>query len=205
MTHALDVNGTTAQLGRSHPIDTPTSARSTTATTTSKLGTFAITFGIAFAILYTVFERLNWPLFTYHPAVGKLDFWMQRARSGEGPPMYWYGWLALSFPCALVVGWIATTISPRWLYRATMFCCVLAVLWPASFALAVFIADQVSFDAEFLKSIWLSAIPALVAAAALTWLVSTEWAQRVWTGWLLIMPIGGLVVLGYSLKQYFLR
>jgi hypothetical protein len=24
-------------------------------------------------------------------------------------------------------------------------------------------------------------------------------------GWLLIMPLGGLVVLGYSLKQYFLR
>ena len=49
--------------------------------------------GISFAILYTLFEQMNWPLFTYHPAVGKLDFWMQRARSGEGPGMYWYGWL----------------------------------------------------------------------------------------------------------------
>jgi hypothetical protein len=205
MTHALDVHGATAQLDRSHASDAPTPARSATAARMSKFGTFAITFGIAFAILYTVFERLNWPLFTYHPAVGKLDFWMQRARSGEGPPMYWYGWLALAFPCALVVGWIATLLPSRLLYRATMFCCLLAALWPASFALSVYIADQVSFDAEFLKSIWLSAVPAVVVAAAVSWLVSTEWAQRVWLGLLLIVPIGGLVVLGYSLKTYFLR
>jgi len=205
MTHALDVHGAAARLDRSHAIETPPPARSVTATRTSKFGTFAIAFGIAFAILYTVFERLNWPLFTYHPAVGKLDFWMQRARSGEGPPMYWYGWLALAFPCALLVGWVATLLPSRWLYRATLFCCLLAALWPASFALAVYIADQVSFDAEFLKSIWLSAIPALIAAAAVSWLVSTDWAQRIWMGWLLIVPIGGLVVLGYSLKSYFLR
>jgi hypothetical protein len=29
--------------------------------------------------------------------------------------------------------------------------------------------------------------------------------QRTWTSWLLIVPIGGLVVLGYSLQQYFVR
>src|SRR6478672_1790454 len=119
MTHTLDVNDATSRFGRSHAVDAATPARSATATTTSKLGTFAITFGIAFAILYTVFERLNWPLFTYHPAVGKLDFWMQRARSGEGPPMYWYGWLALSFPCAALIGWVSTLVSSKWLYRAT--------------------------------------------------------------------------------------
>ena len=51
-----------------------------------QVGTFAITFGITFAILYTTFERLNWPLFTYHPAVGKLDFWMQPARTGKARP-----------------------------------------------------------------------------------------------------------------------
>jgi hypothetical protein len=205
MTHALDGHDATAQLDRSHTADATALVRSATATRTSKLGTFAFTFGIAFMILYTVFERLNWPLFTYHPAVGKLDFWMQRARSGEGPPMYWYGWLVLAFPCALVLGWIATLLPSRWLYRTTMFCCLLAALWPASFALAVFIADQVSFDAEFLKSIWLTAIPALIGAAAVTWFVSAEWAQRVWLGWLLIVPVGALAVLGNSLKQYFLR
>ena len=205
MTQTLDVRDVrerTSALDRSHPAAAPTT---TTSTKTSKFGAFAITFGIAFAILYAVLEQLNWPLFTYHPAVGKLDFWMQRARSGEGPPMYWYGWLALSFAGAAVLGSIATMISAQWLHRATIFCCVLAALWPALFALAVYIADQASFDAEFLKSVWLAAIPALAGAAAAAYLVSAPWAQRLWTGWLFIVPIGALVVLGYSLKQYFLR
>jgi hypothetical protein len=205
MTHTLDMNQRASRLDRSQPVDAATAARSTTVAGTSKFATFAITFGIAFAILYTVFERWNWPLFTYHPAVGKLDFWMQRARSGEGPPMYWYGWLALAFPAALLVGWIATLISARWLQRATVFCCVLAILWPIAFALGEVIADRASFDADFLKSPWVAAIPALMGAAAAGYLVPLQWAQRMWTSWLLIMPIGGLVILGYSLKQYFLR
>jgi len=202
MTQALDAGGHVSPLGRAPATDAATSA---TRTKASSFGTFAITFGIAFAILYTVCEQLNWPFFTYHPAVGKWDFGMQPARRGEGPPMYWYGWLAISFAGAFVLGWIATMVSSRSLLRATIFCCVLAALWPAVLALAIFIADRASFDAEFLKSVWLAAIPALVGAAAASYLTPSEWAQRVWTGWLLIMPIGGLVILGYSLKQYFLR
>src|SRR5215472_1122145 len=145
MTQTLDVHQRVSELDRASTAAAPTAA---TPAAISRAGVFAITFGISFMLLYTVFERLNWPLFTYHPAVGKLDFWMQRARSGEGPPMYWYGWLALAFPCAMLVGWVATLLPSRWLYRATLFCCLLAVLWPASFALAVLVADQVSFDAE---------------------------------------------------------
>ena len=202
MTQTLDVNEGIAGLGRSHAIGAPTSAT----TTTSKFGTFAITFGIAFAILYTVFERLNWPLFTYHPAVNKLDFWMQRARSGEGPPMYWYGWLALAFPCAAVVGGIATLVSARLLQRATVFCCVLATLWSTGFWTAVYMDDRTSFDPDLVTSLmWMSAIPALVGAAAAGYFVPIAWAQRAWTRLLLIMPIGGLLILSYSLKQYFLR
>jgi hypothetical protein len=189
-------------LDHARAIRTPASA---SATTETRFGTFAITFGIAFAILYTILERQNWPLFTYHPAVGKVDFWMHAARSGEGPPMYWYGWVVLSLAGAGVVGWIATMVSSRWLQRATVFCCVLAALWPIAFALANIIADRASFDAEFLRSVWIAAIPALVGAVAATYLVPVERAQRAWTGWLLIMPIGGLVILGYSLNQYFLR
>jgi hypothetical protein len=201
MTQALDVlDERLSQLDNSRPASAPAS----TAHAGSKVGTFAITFGIAFALLYTVFERLNWPLFTYHPVSGRLEFWKQM--SGVGPPMFWYGWMALAAVSALVVGWIGTMMSREWLNRATIFCCALAALWPASLSgLRIFIVEYATFDADFLNSVWIAAIPALVATAAISYLIPSRLADRVWTSWLLIMPIGGLVVLGYSLQQYFVR
>jgi len=175
-------------------------------TSATRTRTFAFTFGIAFTLLYTVYERLNWPLFTYQPAVSRLYFWLHRPLSGEGPPMYWYGWIVLAAAIALMVAWIATMISGQWLRRATVFCCILAALWPASLAaLRIFITDWATFDADFLNSVWVAAIPAWVGAAAITYYIPSRLAERVWTSWLLIVPIGGLVVLGYSLLQYFVR
>jgi hypothetical protein len=199
MTQTLDIHQDVSRLGRAQTTDASSSAA------ISKSGIFAITFGITFAVLYTVLEQLNWPLFTYHPAVGKLDFWMQRPRSGEGPPMYWYGWLALSGIGAVAVSSVATLLPRPWLYRATVFCCVLAALWPALLVAAAFIADRVSFDAEFLKSIWLAGALALAGAAAISLYSSAQWVQRLWVKWLWLVPVGGLAVLGYSLKSFFLR
>jgi hypothetical protein len=202
MTQTLDVHQGVSQLDRPSTTAAPTTAKPGEI---SRAGIFAITFGISFMLLYTVFERLNWPFFTYHPAVGKLDFWMQRPRSGEGPPMYWYGWLVLSGISAVVVSYLATLLPRPWLYRATVFCCVLAGLWPALLAAGAFIADQVSFDAEFLKSIWLSGGLALAGAAAISFYGSAQWLELLWVKWLWLVPVGGLAVLGYSLKTYFLR
>jgi hypothetical protein len=180
------------------------SAAATPAKADTKTGIFAITYGIAFALLYTAFERLNWPLFTYHPVSGIVDFGRQPA--GIGPPMFWYGWLVLSAAAALVVALAATVVPERLLQRATVFCCALAALWPAALTgLRIFIVDWATFDADFLNSVWIAAIPAFVGAAVITWLVSARVAERVWTSWLLIVPTGGLVVLGYSLQQYFVR
>src|SRR5262245_1743524 len=200
MTQTLDIHQDAS--GLAHAQAAPSS---TAPAAISKSGVFAITFGIAFMVLYTVFEQLNWPLFTYHPAVGKLDFWMQRPRSGEGPPMYWFGWLALSGIGAVVVSSVATLLPRAWLYRLTVFCCVLAALWPALLAAAAFIADRVSFDAEFLKPIWLTGALALAGAAGLSLYGSAQWVQRLWVKWLWLVPVGGLAVLGYSLKSFFLR
>jgi hypothetical protein len=201
MTQTLDAGAGFAQLD-SHPRGAPAA----TTQRGAKFGTFAITFGIAFSLLYTIFERLNWPLFTYQPAVGKLYFWLHRPLSGEGPPMYWYGWIALAVASALAVGWLGTIISGQWLRRATVFCCALSALWPATLAaLRIFIVNWATFDADFLNSVWVAAVPAFPAAVAITYLVSSRLAERVWTSWLLIVPLGGLVVLGYSLQQYFVR
>jgi hypothetical protein len=202
MTQTLDGDERTSQLESSHAMD----ARTLTAHTRAKLRTFAFTFGIAFTLLYTVLERLNWPLFTYQPGVGRLYFWLHRPLSGEGPPMYWYGWIVNAAIAALVVGWIATTISGQWLRRATVFCCALAALWPSALAaLRIYITDWATFDADFLNSVWVAAAPAFVAAAAITYYVPSRLAERVWTSWLLVVPIAGLIVLGNSLLIYFAR
>lgn len=202
MTQTLDIGERFTQLDSSQAARAATSATQTKA----KLETFAIAFGIAFTLLYTIYERLNWPLFTYQPAVGRLYFWLHRPLSGEGPPMYWYGWIVLAAVSALVVACIATIVPGQVLRRATVFCCVLSALWPATLAaLRIFITDYATFDADFLNSPWLAAIPALVGAVAITYFVPARLAERMWTSWLLIVPIGGLVVLGYSLQQYFVR
>jgi hypothetical protein len=202
MTQALEVHERISELGGARAA----SQSATAEVTASKAGRFVFVFGISFAILYTLFEQMNWPLFTYHPAVGKLDFWMQRARSGEGPGMYWYGWLALAFPCAALIGWLSTLVSSKWLYRATVFCCVLAILWSVIFAILVLTDGRTSFDTDLVKSMgWWSAIPGLVGALVISYFVPLQLAQRVFTSWLLIMPIGGLLILGYSLKSFFLR
>jgi hypothetical protein len=201
MTQTLDAGEQFSQADRLRAVDVSTSA---TRTSANSSGTFAITFGIAFALLYTVFERLNWPLFTYHPVLGNLDFWRQPA--GVGPPMFWYGWIVLAAASAFAVGCIAMFVPGHWLRRATVFCCVLAALWPAALAgLRIFIVNWATFDADFLNSVWVAAVPAVVGTAVITYYVPSRWAERLWASWLLIVPIGGLVVLGYSLQQYFVR
>jgi hypothetical protein len=200
MTQTLDVGERFSQLDSSHATGVPTSTQ-----TSAKFGIFAITFSIAFPLLYTVYERLNWPLFTYHPVLSVLDFGKQPA--GVGPPMFWYGWIALAAISAFLVACVATTIPARWLRQATVFCCALATLWPAALeALRYFVVYWATFDADFLNSVWVAAIPGFVGAAVVTYYVPTRSAERLWTSWLLIVPIGGLVVLGYSLLQpWFLR
>jgi hypothetical protein len=182
-----------------------TAQTSTAPTKASKFDVFTFTFGIAFAILYTICVWRNWPLFTYHPAVNRFDLFWNPGRSGEGPAMHWYGWLVVSAAGASVLGWIATIIPSQWLHRATIFCCLLAALWPAFFVLAVFIADRASVDLEFLRSVWITAVPALTGAIALGSFVSSQLAKRLWPRWLVIVPIGSFIVLGYSLVPLFRR
>jgi hypothetical protein len=203
MTQTLDVHARVSDPAAARPASAP--ATPVTGEKTSKFGTFAITFGIAFAILYTLFERMNWPLITYHPAVNKVDFWMHAARSGEGPPMYWYGWIALVLPCAAIIGWIASIISQRALQRATFFCCTLALLWPIAYVVTNWIVNRPSYDPEYLDLMAIAGVPALVGAVAAAYFVPLDRAERLWRSWLMIMPIGGLIILGYSLKTYFVR
>jgi len=205
MTQTLDVHARVSEPAAARAAGAP--ATPAAEAKTSKFGTFAITFGIAFVILYTVCERMNWPLFTYHPSVNQTYFWMHAARPGEdvGPPMYWYGWIALVLPCAAILGWIGTLLSERSLQRATLFCCALAVLWPIAYVATVVIVNRPSYEPEYLDLMGYAGIPALIGAAAAAYFVPLEWAKRAWHSWLVTLPIGALAILGYSLKMYFVR
>jgi hypothetical protein len=76
----------------------------------AKLRTFAITFAVVGTLTYCVCLFMNWPVFTYHPAVNRLEWGWGPSRSGEGPAMYWYGWTATTLIVSTVVGYLATLL-----------------------------------------------------------------------------------------------
>lgn len=75
-------------------------------------GTFAVVFAIAAPVIYVASEIGGFPLFTYHPGTGRLDFGFAAARPNEGPAMYWYGWLATTMICSALAG-LAAAMLPR--------------------------------------------------------------------------------------------
>jgi hypothetical protein len=203
MTHVLDalnVGGRLSAHDTTRAIEKPATAAAAKVTV---FGTFAITFGIAFAVIYTILERFNWPLVTYFPSLNELDFWKATPRPGAGPPMYWYGWLLNSLIASLVVGGIATMVPAQWLRRVSVFCCALATLWVAFHVLASLVNSLFYLDSDALDSYWLPAIPAFLGPAFVTTRLSNPALDRAWRDSLLAMPIAGLIVLGYSLQQFF--
>jgi hypothetical protein len=75
------------------------------------LPVFAIVFTVVFAAAYLVAVWKNYALFTYHPATGRLGAGVQRP--GEGPAMYWYGWIATASLAGLVSGLAACLVPER--------------------------------------------------------------------------------------------
>jgi hypothetical protein len=76
----------------------------------SKFLSFAIVFAIATPIIYVLCDLMGWPLFTFHPATGRLEWGYTLPRRGEGPVMYWYGWTATTLIGAGVLGFLASLV-----------------------------------------------------------------------------------------------
>ncbi len=96
-------------------MSTPTAnTRATPATaslaSSTKVKTFAVTFAVVGTLTYCVCLLMNWPVFTYHPAVNRIEWGWGPGRSGEGPAMYWYGWTATTLIMGTVVGFLATLL-----------------------------------------------------------------------------------------------
>jgi hypothetical protein len=85
----------------------------TAAATSSRFGTFALVFGICFAILYVVCDMAALPMFTYHPGTDRIDAGFTPPRRDEGPAMYWYGWIATSALGASVLGLLASMLPGK--------------------------------------------------------------------------------------------
>jgi hypothetical protein len=89
-------------------------ARATPATSSlassAKFKTFAITFAVVGTVIYLLCLQFNWPLFTFHPAMNRLEWGWGPGRSGEGPAMYWYGWTATTLIVSTIVGFLATLL-----------------------------------------------------------------------------------------------
>jgi hypothetical protein len=172
-------------------------------TASSKVAVFTTVFGVAYAVIYVICTEMNLPLVTYHPAIGEVDvLWTPERR---GPAMYWYGWMLTSLIGALALAWLAIIVPEQWVQRAIFFGCTAAVGYLIFYTAALFIYDRATVELEFLKSRPLAVVAALVAAAGVSFFASSRWQQRLWPGWIWLVPIGALVVLGYYLTPFFTR
>jgi hypothetical protein len=94
----------------STPTATTTSATPSSLASSAKFKTFAVTFALAGTVIYLLCLQFNWPLFTYHPAVNRVEWGWGPGRSGEGPAMYWYGWTATTLIVGAIVSFLATLL-----------------------------------------------------------------------------------------------
>jgi hypothetical protein len=93
---------------------TPSTTSSTTSLASSaKFKTFVIVYAIVHPVTYVICVIWQLPLFTYHPATNRIVWGYEAARSGEGPNMTWYGWVATTVLVGLIVGMVATMLPER--------------------------------------------------------------------------------------------
>jgi hypothetical protein len=90
--------------------------------TSSKFKAFAITFSISGPVIYCVIQYLNYPLFTYWPAVGRFVWGYGKESTADGPNMLWYGWTVTTILISSGLGIVAMLIPehiikkiPLWL------------------------------------------------------------------------------------------
>jgi len=69
-----------------------------------------VVFAVVFAAAYLLCVEKNYALFTFHPATNTFGWGVEKA--GEGPAMYWYGWLATAAIVATLVAGLGLVLPP---------------------------------------------------------------------------------------------
>jgi hypothetical protein len=103
---------------------TPSRAAATSIVSSATFKTFALAFSLAFVVVYVLCVYFSWPLFTYFPATGGFFWGYEPVRRGEGPQMFWYGWIATCLIASTGVG-ILACVLPAGLTRRIP----LALVW----------------------------------------------------------------------------
>ena len=119
--------------------------------------------------------------------------------------MYWYGWMLTALIGALAVALIATVLPEPWTQRAITFAAAFAVLYLIASTGALAIYDRATMELDFLKDRSWPVIAALAMAAVVTILAPSAWMQRIWPGWMWVIPLGAVTVTTYYLTPYFTR
>jgi hypothetical protein len=92
-----------------------------TAITSSKVRTFVIVFSLTAPVMYVLCDLLGLPLFTFHPATGRVEWGYALPRRGEGPVMYWYGWTVTTLLISAAAGLLATFLPENATRRIPLF------------------------------------------------------------------------------------
>jgi hypothetical protein len=92
---------------------TATSATGSALAASSKFKAFATTFSITGPVAYCLTVYMNWPVFTYFPATGRLYWGLEGVQPGQGPNMLWYGWTLTAILIAAALGIIAMILPER--------------------------------------------------------------------------------------------
>jgi hypothetical protein len=76
----------------------------------NKFRTFMLVFSLSATVIYVLCDLLSLPLFTFHPATGRVEWGYALPRRNEGPVMYWYGWLLTTLIASSVIALLATLL-----------------------------------------------------------------------------------------------
>jgi hypothetical protein len=104
--------------------NTAASPRSAAVASSSRLRTFVVVFSLTATVVYVLCDLLGFPLFTFHPATGRLEWGYALPRRNEGPVMYWYGWVVTTAIVSTVVALLATLLPDGATRRIPLF-----ILW----------------------------------------------------------------------------
>jgi hypothetical protein len=181
---------------------------STTTTTTSstakpassslaasaKFRTFAIVFSITAPILYVLCELFSLPLFTYHPATNRVDFGWAAGRSGEGPAMYWYGWVATMLIGSAILGWIATLLPEHKVSALT--------IWTVPILVSAVMLIAASTGGGWMWVYSGVAIAITVIVCAVTWRLPESTNSKILLNLLWLLPILAMIPLAWALKPF---